>query len=108
MSDLTLADVDGTIPGKAALVIINLDDPWGEETGSLMRDDSDEERSPDPVISCWNMWRATKSDWPKHTATVVANPRASYLRWKIGMQEDLGITNSTTPQDYIDIMNKRV
>jgi hypothetical protein len=92
MSDLTLADVDGTIPGKA---------------GSLMRNDSDEELHPDPITSCWNMWRATKSDWPKHTATVVANPRASYLRWKIGMQEDLGITNSTTPQDYIDIMNKR-
>jgi len=107
VSHLTLKDVDGTIPGKAALVIIDLNDPWGDKPGSLMRNDVDEETQPNPVVTCWRLWEATKSDWPGHTATVVANPRAEYLRWKNGMREELGITENTDPQDYIDIMKKR-
>jgi hypothetical protein len=100
---LTLADVDGTVMGRAALVIINLDDPWGEKPHSMMRQDLDEEGFSNPRRSCWNVWETTKADWPSHTVTVVANPRADYLDWVVKM-EHLGIEDNT-PERYLECLD---
>lgn len=101
--ELTLADVDGTIPGRAVLIIVDLDDPYA--TNSLMREDFVEGKygCTDPVDSCHRLWNGTKMDWPGYSHTVIATPRASYLNWQWLMRENLGITEHISPEDYLKI-----
>lgn len=106
----TLADVDGTTTGKAALVMINLDDEYGE-TGhqSLMRADFDDlflDGKPGPIKQCWALWEATKEDWPHHHATVVANHRAEYLEWIDRQRALLGEDTDVSPEFYVSLFEK--
>lgn len=100
--DYTLEDIDGSQgPGRAALVMIDLDDPYGEHGHrSLMRADVEEEPGRDnPIRHCWALWEGTKADWPGHSAVVVGNPRAEYLDWKHKM-DAMGL--ESTPAFYLE------
>lgn len=102
MRDVKLEDVDGTVKGRAALVMIDLEDPWGAKAApSLMRSDFEEgeDGGYGPVAACWALWEGTKADWPHHTAAVVANERAQYLDW-VSKMEEIGITGNT-PEQYV-------
>lgn len=104
MRKIDVKDVDGTVPGKAALVMINLDDPWNEKADpSLVRSDFDEEYAPDPIRACWELWASIKGDWPGHTAAVIANDRAKYLDWDRKMRA-IGFTDND-PAKYVETMS---
>lgn len=104
MSKIKLEDVDGTVPARAALVMVNLEDPWGQrDLPNLMRSDFTEaapDNTANPIRACWGLWEGTKADWPGYTATVVSNERAKYLDW-VPKMEALGITGNT-PEQYIE------
>lgn len=104
---VTLDQVDGTVPGRAALIIINLNDTWGNEPYSLMRHDFQEDAATsDPVDACHRLWSGIRTDWPKHQATIACNPRASYLDWKTKM-EALRLGSHVTPEDYLEVLSTR-
>lgn len=103
MAKLKLTDVDGTIPGRAALVSINLDtmmdyDGKGSQFAGFVEG---EHNCADPIESAWALWESIKDDFPGRRAAVIANSRAKYLAWKRRI-EALGMKD-TTPKDYLDL-----
>lgn len=103
---IKLKDVDGAIPGRAALVSIKLGQP-GEEMESPQYSPfvEGEYNCSDPRLSARALWESIKDDFPGHSMAIIANPRADYLSWvrklkSVGMSEyDL------TPQEYLRSVN---
>lgn len=98
----TLKDVDGTVPGRAALVYVDLNDPdsrWG-----LMRTDylEGDHGCDDPILSCEALHESIKGDWTGHEYTIVANHRAKYLKWRRDMIAVLGEPGRYTPEYYLE------
>lgn len=99
--DWKLADIDGTTPGRAALVSIDLNNPGGDMGGPMYADfEEGNDGVTDPIQRCWNFWEATKDDFPTHTAAVISNPRAKYLAYEREMNR-LGI-GVVSPQEYLE------
>lgn len=72
-------EIDGTVKGRAVLLIVNIDDPNGRQ--GVMHDFlvEGEHGCTDPHLSADRLWEATKDDWPNHTHTILLNERARYL-----------------------------
>lgn len=102
MPKTKLSDVDGTTPGRAALVLINLEDP-GAPAGFMHSVYVEGE------YNCTNPWRdcegllaSTGGDWPNHHTTIIGNARAMYLKWVRDMVELLG-SGDYSPAEYLDV-----
>lgn len=100
MKKITLEDIDGTIPGRAALVSLDLDNPGGDRGGPMYADFEEDHCCPDPIQRCWSFWEVTQEDFPTHRAAVIANERARYLVYVREMTR-LGI-GVLSPQEYLD------
>ena len=94
---ITLADVDGTIPGRAALVSLRLDIKDSKTMTDVVIEG--EYGCTDPFESCDRLRLAIGDDFPDHVHTTVGNERARYLAWKRRMDELLGGDNS--PAAYL-------
>lgn len=100
MTKLRLCDVDGTVPGRAALIIVNLDD-IDSRTGMMQNLFVEGEYNcTDPHLSCQALWESTKDDWPNHQMTIVQNPRAHYLMAARNMR-GMGF-GKYRPQDFLE------
>lgn len=99
---ITLADVDGTIPGRAALVSLKLDQ---DDTNSFFDVHIEgQDGCTDPFASCDQVRRAIGDDFPEHVHTTVGNDRAHYLVWQRRMDDHIGGDNS--PAKYVDVMDR--
>lgn len=78
-AELTLADVDGTIPGRAILVSLKLD----YDTNPYFDVNVEGQHGcTDPFATCERTLLAIGDDFPDHVHTMVGNERAKYLAWK--------------------------
>lgn len=95
---ITLADVDGTIPGRAALVSINLDrmDDEGPMYAQFVEGEYD---CTSPWHSAEGIWQSVKDDFPGHTKAIIVNERANYLRSARQLKEMFGFEE--TPEEYL-------
>ena len=93
---MELKDIDGTIAGRAALVSMDLENPGVPMYQDFIEGDD----TRDPIDRCWTLWESVKDDFPKHTASVIANSRAKYLDYAAQMQR-LGV--SPTPEKYLNL-----
>lgn len=93
----TLADVDGTVPGKAMLMSVKLDE---DEPGQMCTIFVEEPDAPaDPWTWAEGLMRGIEDDWPDHEWAIVGNWRARYLRWAYTMQSV--IPGEHTPDEYV-------
>jgi hypothetical protein len=98
--NVSLRDVDGTVPGRAALVSINLDDP--DTTGTRYAYFVEGEFGcTNPIGDCHGLWESIKGDWPDDTHGIIPNERACYLNWRARC-EAMGMEN-IEPQDYLEM-----
>jgi hypothetical protein len=98
--EVALHEVDGTIPGRAALVVVNLDDI--ESRNGLMQTlyVEGEGGCDDPQLWAEGLRESTKDDWPEHTFTIVLNERARYLM-AARRTRDMGF-GEYTPKDHVE------
>ncbi|MEW9530672.1 hypothetical protein [Microbispora sp. NPDC049125] len=97
---ITLEDVDGTVPGRAALVSMDLANPGGRNGGPMYHDFVEGEGSDhDPILRAQALQESIEDDWPNHTYAVLYNARAQYLATARQMRE-IGFENYT-PQEYL-------
>jgi hypothetical protein len=83
-------DVDGTVPGRAVLLIVNIDDP-SSKTGVIHQVFVEGEHNcTDPNLSAQGLWESISADWPDHIHTIVQNERARYLMTARRMKEIFG------------------
>lgn len=94
-----LKDVDGTIPGRAALILIDLENPDTRRGFMQSLFVEGEGNCTDPVLSCNALWESTKGDWPRHRMAIVADERAKYIEWNRLMGYDYG------PRKYLEILS---
>lgn len=94
----TLADVDGTVPGKAMLMSVRLDEDNPGQMCTIF------EEGPDDPVDPWTraegLMRGIEADWPEHEWAIVGNWRAKYLRWAHTMPAFL--PGPHTPQEYLE------
>jgi hypothetical protein len=100
MKKIPLSEVDGTVPGRAALVAINLEDPDTRSGFMHTIYVEGEGRCDDPHLWADGLRESTKRDWPGHTFTIVQNERARYLMTARRMRE-MGM-GEYAPQDYLE------
>lgn len=78
-----LSDVDGTVPGVAVLLVVNVDPTCPEDKMLIAVDrftEDDGADSPyDPVRRAEGLWASTKQDWPGHVHKIAHNERAGFL-----------------------------
>jgi hypothetical protein len=79
MAKIKKSDVDGTVPGRAVLLIVNVDDPDGPQGVMHALFVEGEYNCTDPQLSAQGLWESTKGDWPNHTHSIALNERARYL-----------------------------
>ena len=101
----TLKEIDGSIKGYAALVSIDMTEPFdpADPANSLMYSDFTEGESEtgyDPYTLAVGLRESLWSNWPGRDWNIFANPRAKYLRWKYDM-DALGLGVEHTPKDYL-------
>lgn len=104
MREIKLEDIDGTVLGRAALVTINLNDPWSDgKLPSLTRTDFSELDGGvhGPMQACRTFWESVKTDWPDHQMAVVGNDRAKYLDWVDLMTALDNSPEGLTPEAYL-------
>lgn len=99
---LTLADVDGTRPGVAALLTIDLSQGWDAKAMHQVVAESPE--TPNPHRTAERLWESIKDDWPGWTHTVVVDERARFLMMD-GRMQAMGFEPSD-PQEYVDERNR--
>lgn len=102
----TLADVDGSVPGKVQLVAIKLVDGFGEDpkmTHTYFEEDGNSDR--DPWLMAEGLKRGIEDDWPEHHWAIVGNWRARYLKW-VRYQKALGFLpeDAWSPAAYLDVI----
>lgn len=97
---ISLSDVDGTVPGRAALIMINLENP--DEHSGFMYQLFVESRgmNVDPHVAAQALWESIKVDGPNHSHTIVLNERARYLMAARRMRELTG--GDFSPEDYLE------
>lgn len=95
-----LADIDGTVPGKAMLMSIKLVDSLdGEDPEQMHTFFEEKEGDPDPWTFALGLKAGIEDDWPDHEWAIVANWRARYLRWAYTMPAFL--PGPHTPEEYL-------
>lgn len=99
MVAITLADVDGTIPGVAMLVSVDLS--LGEEAQPMHTVVVEEPGKADPELRARRLWEGIKDDWPGHTMTVMCNPRAAYLMANRRTADMIGSPAWDSPAEYL-------
>ncbi len=98
MSTLTLADVDGTIPGRAVLVVLDLTDPASQTVQTDFTEGRDGE---DPTAAARSLQKAVRAQMPDCAVAILCNPRAKYIEWKLGMRS--WGRNDFEPERYLEI-----
>lgn len=100
--EVTLNQVDGSIKGLAAIVSLNLTHPGGMG-GPMYQVFEEDHCCADPISRCWSFWEVTEEDFPGHLASVIANPRAKYLRSVETIRALFGDEAATrhTPEAYL-------
>ena len=98
-NELTLADVDGTMPGVAMLVTVDLS--LGEEAEPMHTIVIEEPGKADPERRARRLWESIKDDWPDHTMTVMCNPRATYLMAQRRTAHMIGSPAWDSPEEYL-------
>lgn len=98
----TLADVDGTVPGRAVLMSIKVVDTLDEDPEQMHTDLVETEGQPDPWTWALGLMRSMEDDWPVHEWAIVGNWRARYLRWKVMMP----IPGEHSPEEYVALWEK--
>lgn len=94
----TLADVDGTVPGRAMLLCIRLDEDRPDQMYNLFEETPD--APADPWTFAEGLMRSIEGDFPEHEWAIVGNWRAKYLRWELQMKRT--IPGEFTPQEYLE------
>jgi hypothetical protein len=74
----------GAAPGRAALVLIDLQNPDARSGVMNTIFVEGEHACVNPIASCWALWESTKNHWPNHRAAVIADERAKHL-WHTGL-----------------------
>lgn len=94
----TLADIDGTVPGRAVLMSARTD----SDNSEPMAETRDEQPGDtyDPWTTLEGLQRSIEADFPDRGWAIVGNWRARYLRWAHTMQ--FIIPGDHTPQDYLE------
>jgi len=104
---ITLKDIDGTVPGRAALVSMNLNTMFDSDNGKPPQWAGyveGEFSCDNPIEMAWALWESIKDDHPDHVPAVLSNERAKYLRWVALM---VGILDTeATFQEYLDAKNR--
>lgn len=97
-----LADVDGTVPGVAVLLVINVDPTAPEDKLVLSVDRFDEnDDSPyDPALRAEGLWESVKKDWPGYVHKIALNERATFLVANRRTEDMIGKPAWDTPRDY--------
>lgn len=103
MAKLKLSDVDGTTPGRAALVHINLEDPLARDGFMQTVYVEGEYNCTNPWRSCEGLQRSIGGDWPNHHIAIIANARALYLKWAEEMPQLLPGTDGYSPAEYLEV-----
>lgn len=99
MVELTLADVDGTVPGVAMLVTADLSLGWdAQPMHSVVVEEAGKD---DPELRARRLWDSMKDDWPGHTMTVMCNPRAVYLMANRRTADLIGTPAWDGPEEYL-------
>lgn len=99
MTELTLADVDGTVPGVAMLVTVDLS--LGEDAQPMHTVVIEEPDKADPELRARRLWESIKDDWPGHTMTIMCNPRAAYLTANRRTADMIGSPAWDSPEEYL-------
>lgn len=94
---IQLADIDGTIPGRAVILIIRLDDPEKEPQRLDFIEGGG--GTVNPLQYARDMQRRINAEIPEATVLLAANPRARYLEWR-ETAEGWG-HNLLTPTHYL-------
>jgi hypothetical protein len=99
----TLADVDGTIPGKVQLLAVLLEEDLPNRGGLMNTYVEEADGQPNPWLFAEGLKRGIERDWPDHQWAIVGNWRAHYLMW-VQRQKDLGFLSEEdwSPQAYVD------
>lgn len=92
---IQLSDIDGSIPGRAVLVVLLLEDP----DKPPQRIDFIEVENVSPLNLARNMQKRITAELIGTTVLITANPRARYLEWKMAA-EGWG-HNLLTPTHYL-------
>lgn len=95
----TLADIDGTVKGKAVLMSIKLVDEFDEDPEQMHTLITEGEYDEDPWTFAMGLMRGIEKDWPDHEWAIVGNWRARYLRWAHTMPSY--VTGPHTPEEYL-------
>lgn len=93
-----LADVDGTVPGVAMLISVDLSK--GEDAQPMHSVVVEEPGKADPALRASRLWESMKDDWPGHTMTVITNKRAAYLAANRRTQDMIGSPAWDSPREY--------
>ena len=104
---VTLADVDGTVPGVAMLISADLSQ--GEDAKPLISTIVEDADHPDPQLCAEGLWEGIKDDWPGWSMTIMCNERAKYLTANRRTRHLIGEPAWDSPQEYLDelIADKR-
>ena len=95
---MRIEDVDGTVPGRAALTGVRLDTDRPAQMHQLLIEGPD---CPDPSLSACALRDSVAADWPEHVLAVAQNERARFLMAQRRMTEALGGWGSQTPAEYV-------
>lgn len=97
----TLADVDGSVKGRAVLMSIKVGDTLDEDPEQMHTDLVEDEKHDDPWGWALILMRSMEDDWPDHEWAIVGNWRARYLRW---VQQMLTVIpgGGHTPEQYLE------
>lgn len=99
----TLADVDGTVPGKVQLIAVKLQENLPGRGDFLHEYFEEASERPNPWRSAEGLKRSIEGDWPEHHWEIVGNWRARYLAW-VERQKGLGFLSEEdwSPQAYVE------
>lgn len=85
---------------RAALLVINLDDPRKGCQWTLYSEDDD---TPSPIQACWDLKSQLEPAYGRYTFTVVGNLRARYLEWRNRCSNVVGLPEAVlTPQTFLE------
>jgi hypothetical protein len=109
---ISIPDLDGTVPGRAALIYVNLswlgEEEFDPKTGLPVGPEWDlfieGENCADPHLEADMARTAHEAEHPDHKFAIIVNPRAHYLAAKRVLAE---IGNTLTMLDYLEMQKWR-